>query len=186
MIALATGGHAAAPKPQLTDPKGDAIGAQATTDIVSAAWNATGHVRKVAKHLTVTINLAGAPSKTAPFAYEASAEVAGCGEVRFSYTPGTVFAGLSGDSSLWIDCGPTDPTTGDNLLLLTGIKTSFGPKSITWTVTIKAMPKPAQHGSKWSGFRAAADIVDPVFGLMGTPDATSVDEGLGSTAWVLK
>lgn len=196
VAALAHGGSAAAPKPQIVDPAGDALGAQGTTDITSAVWSTTGTTsvskvrgKKVTTYrpskLVVTLNLAAAPSRSAPFSYEASAEVAGCGEVRFTYTPGTVFSTVLGESSLWIDCGPTDPTTGDNLLLIAGVSTNFTGNSISWSIGIKTMPKPVQVGSKWSGFRASADLIDPVFGLYGTRDIQSIDVGTGNGTWVL-
>src|SRR3712207_7161230 len=43
------------------------------------------------RRLVVTLNLAGAPSTSAPFSYETSAEVAACGQIRFVYTPGTAY-----------------------------------------------------------------------------------------------
>ena len=187
---------AAAPKPQVVDAKGDSPGGVGTADITSARWSTTGDTtvskvrgKKVTTYtprkLVVSVSLAAAPTSNPPFAYEAAAEVAGCGGVRFTYTPGTVFSELLGDSSLWIDCGEPDQT-GSTLLLIPGVDTAIKGSTITWTVSIKMLPKPVRVGSRWSEFRAAADVVEPVFGLYGTNYAKSLDEGTGAGSWVLK
>jgi hypothetical protein len=198
-VALSAGaGHAAAPKPQIVDAAGDAVGMQGTTDITSAVWSTTGDTvvtkvrgKKVTtytpKKLVATLNLAAAPTANPPLAYEVSADVAGCGEVRFTYTPGTAFGSVLGDSSLWLDCGSEPDETGSTLTLIPGIETKLGPKSIAWTVSIKTLPKEVRVGSKWAGFRAAVDVVEPVAGLYGTNLlGTPVDEGVGNGTWVLK
>jgi hypothetical protein len=190
-------GNAAAPKPQVVDPKGDAVGMQGTTDITSAVWGTTGDTvvtkvrgKKVTTYtprkLNVTVNLAAPPTASAPFAYEAAAQVAGCGEVRFTYTPGTVFGQVLGESSLWIDCGDVADETGSTLLLIPGVETAIKGNSLTWTVSIKMLPKAVRVGSKWSDFAVAADLIDPVMGLYGTNYLTSIDEAAGDVVWTLK
>jgi hypothetical protein len=73
------------------------------------------------------------------------------------------------------------------LLLISNATFELGPKSITWTVNIKSLPKAVKVGAKLSSFRAAVDIVDPVFGLQGTPDTgTPIDEGIGTGSWALR
>ena len=196
--AFAAPGGAAAPRPQVVDPAGDAVGGQGGMDITSAVWSTTGTTsvtkvrgRKVTTYtptkLVVTTNLAAAPTANPPMSYEMSAEVDGCGEVRFTWTPGTVFSELIGDSSLWVDCGEADPTTGDTLLLIPNVDMKIGAKSVTWTISLKMLPKNVRAGSRWSDFRAAVDVIDPVFGLYGTRDlGQSVDAGTGAGTWVLK
>jgi hypothetical protein len=199
-VATSAAGHAApAPKPQITDPAGDAKVPYASVDVVSALYRTTGETttrvvkgRKVTtytpKKLVVTLNLAGAPLTNPGAAYEVGSQVAGCGAMRFTYTPGTVTGQVLGDASVWLDCGEPDPTTGSSGTLLAGTAFTLGPKSITWTVTIKTLPKPVTVGSKLSDFRAAVDVVEPVFGLEGTnlfPGA-SIDEGLGTGTWTLR
>ncbi len=192
-------GNAAAPRPQVVDPAGDSIGNQGTADVVSATWRTTGDTtttrvrgRKVTRYtprkLVATINLAAAPTASPPLEYETSADVAGCGTVRFTYTPGTVGSQILGDGSLWIDCGDeTDPTTGDNLLLISGLEVQVGAKSLTWSISLKMLPKHVHVGSKVSAFSAAVHVVEPVFGLDGTTDTgTPLDEGVGDVTWVLR
>lgn len=196
-VVPATGNAAAAPKPQIVDAKGDAVGMQGTTDITSARWSTTGDTvvskvrgKKVTTYtprkLNVTIDLAAAPTQNAPFSYEATAQVAGCGEVRFTYTPGTVFSQLLGESSLWLDCGEEPDETGSTLMLIPGIDTTVKGTSLTWSVSIKMLPKEVRVGSKWSDFAASADLTDPVMGLYGTNYASSIDEAAGDVVWTLK
>jgi hypothetical protein len=201
LAALAAGAvpSSAAPtrKPQIVDPATDALGGQASTEIVSALWTTTGDTvttkyrgrTKTAytpRRLVVTLNLAGAPSTTAPFSYETSATVAGCGTIRFVYTPGTAYSQIVSNTFLWYDCGPTDPTTGDNLVLVPGVSTKLGAKSITWEYPIKALPKEFfKVGAPFTEFRAAVDAVDPVLGLYGTNLVQPIDEALGTGAWKL-
>lgn len=197
-VALSAVPSSAAPnkKPQIVDPAGDALGAQATTEIVSALWTTSGDTvtskvrgKKVTtytpRRLVVTLNLAGAPTTSGPFSYETSAQVAGCGEIRFVYTPGTAYSQIVSDTFLWYDCGPTDPTTGDNLVLVPGISTKIGAKSITWEYPIKALPKMFKPGVAFSDFRAAVDIVEPVVGLYGTNFVQPIDVATGSVVWKL-
>lgn len=199
VAATATGSNAvAAPKPQIVDAAGDAKVPHPPLDIVSALYKTTGDTvttivkkKKVVTYtprkLVVTLNLSGAPMTNPGVAYEVSSDVAGCGTVRFTYTPSTVFGQVLGDASIWVDCGEPDPTTGDTLLLMSNATFELGAKSITWTVNIKSLPKAVKVGAKLSGFRAAVDIVDPVFGLQGTPDTgTPIDEGIGAGSWALK
>ena len=197
-LALLATPSSAAPtkKPQIVDPV-DALGGQAGTEITSVLWTTTGVTettkvrgKKVTTYsprkLVVTLNLAGAPMTSAPFAYETAAEVAGCGTVRFTYTPGTVFGQVLGDSSLWYDCGPVDPTTGDTLVLVAGVSHKISGKSMTWEYPIKAFGKAVKVGAPVSDFTAAVDIVEPVFGLQGTTDTgTPIDGAASDVVWKL-
>lgn len=198
-VLAAAGPVSAAPtkKPQIVDAPGDAIGGQAGTEIVSVLWTTTGDttVTRVKgkkktvyqpRKLVVTMNLKGAPFTQPPFAYETSAEFAGCGTIRFTYTPGTVFGQLLGPASLWYDCGDPDPTTGDTLELVPNPTHKIGAKSITWEYPIKAFPKVVKAGVLVTEFRAAVDVVEPVFGLQGTTDTgTPIDGATSDAAWKL-
>jgi hypothetical protein len=197
----ATTGNALSPavvKPQVVDKRGDSVGNQGTADVVSAWWHTTGettttksHGRKVTtytpKKLVVTLSLAAAPTQSAPFDYETSAQVAGCGTVRFMYTPGTVFGQVLGNGTAWIDCGDETDPTGSNLMLIDNVDVAIGAKSVTWTVSLKSFPKHVRVGSKLSSFAAAVHVVDPVEGADGTTDTgTPLDEGAGTGTWVLR
>lgn len=187
-------GQAATTKPQIVDPPNDALGAQAGTEIVSVLWTTTGETvttkvrgRRVTqytpKKLVVTLNLAGAPLTTAPFSYETSAQVAGCGEVRFVYTPGTVYSRLVSDRFLWFDCGPGDSIQGPGLTLVPNVTTKFGAKSITWEHPIRSLGKSVKVGAPVTDFRAAVDVVDPVLGLYGTNQVQPIDVGTSTAVW---
>lgn len=191
-------GHAApTKKPQIVDPASDALGGQAGTEITSVLWTTSGETvttkvrgKKVTtytpRRLVVTMNLAGAPMTSAPFSYETSAEVAGCGTVRFVYTPGTVYSQLVSDKFLWYDCGPGDAISGPGLTLVPGVSTKIGPKSITWEYALKAFGKAVKVGAPVTTFAAAVHVVDPVIGLQGTPDTgTPVDGAASNVVWKL-
>lgn len=196
LTAVPVQGNAAAPKAQVVDAATDSLGGQGAAEIVSAVWSTTGQTtvtkfrgkKKVTyepKKLVVTLNLAGAPGD-APFSYEAAAEVAGCGQVRFTYTPGTVYSQIVSDSMLWYDCGEVDPTTGDTLTLVPDVTIKVGAKSLTWEYPIKAFPKSVRAGSVFTDFRVQADVIDPVLGLYGPGSfATPLDVGTGTGAWKL-
>lgn len=189
--------EAATKKPQIVDPAGDAIGTQPGTDVVSALWTTTGETvvtkvrgRRVTqytpKKLVVTLTLAGAPMTTAPFSYETSAQVAGCGSVRFVYTPGTAYSHLVSDRFLWYECGPGDAFQGPGLTLVPNVSTKIGPKSITWEYPIKAFGKSVKVGAPVTDFRAAVNVVDPVIGELGTNYVGEpIDEGTGTAVWKL-
>lgn len=193
---VAAPGEAVNKKPQIVDAATDAVGGQAGTEIVSALWTTTGETvvtkvrgRRVTqytpKKLVVTLNLAGAPSTSAPFSYETSAEVAGCGTVRFVYTPGTVYSQAQGDTFLWYDCGPGDPVQGPGLTLVTRVPAKVGAKSITWEYAIKAFGKGVKAGAPVTDFRAAVDALEPVFGLYGTNLVQPIDVATSTVVWKL-
>jgi hypothetical protein len=185
-------------KPQIVDAPNDAVGGQPQTEIVSALWTTSGttYTEKVRgkkrtvylpKMLVATVTLAGAPATTAPFTYETSAQVAGCGEVRFVYTPGTVYSGIISDRFLWYDCGPGDSISGPGLTLVPNVRMKVGAKSITWEYPIRALGTSVKVGAAVTEFRAAADVVDPVLGLyspgflLGTP----IDLATSDAVWKL-
>lgn len=198
VAATAAPGDAAPTKrPQIVDAPTDSLTSpQGGTEIVSALWTTTGDttVSKVRgkrvvtytpRKLVVTLNLAAAPLTNAPFAYETSAEFAGCGEVRFVYAPGTVYSQVVSDTFLWYDCGEYDPATDSSLTLVPGVRRTMGAKSITWEYAIKAFPKSIRAGVAVTGFRAAVDALEPALGLYGTNLARSLDEGTSDAVWKL-
>lgn len=187
-------GHAApTKKPQIVDAATDALGGQAGTEITSVLWTTSGETtttryrgKKVTtytpRRLVVTMNLAGAPMTTAPFSYETSADVAGCGTIRFVYTPGTVYSQIVSDTFLWYDCGPGDSVSGPGLTLVPGVSTKLGPKSITWEYPIKGFGKSVKVGAPVASFTAAVHVVEPVLGLDGTTDTDTPIDGASSDA----
>jgi hypothetical protein len=195
---LSSTAHAAAPKPQLLDPKGDSVGGVGTVDIVSALWRTSGETvttvvkgRKVVtpkpRKLIATLNLAAAPTAQPGLGYEVSANVAGCGNIRFTYWPGTVFGQVLGDGSFWNDCGDPGTTTTPGDTLIPGVQVTLGATSITWTLSFSQIPKPVKVGAKVTDFHAAVDVVEPVSGTI-SPGAFGVhlDEGSGTGSWILR
>jgi hypothetical protein len=184
VAATALPGEAVNTKPQVVDSATDSTGGQAGLEIVSALWTTTGDtvVTKVRGHRVTQYT----PLKSAPFYYETSASVAGCGTLRFTYNPGTVYSAVVSESFLWYDCGPGDDVQGPGLTLLTDVKMTFGAKSITWEYPIKALGKSVKVGAPVTEFSAITDVEEPVLGLYGPKDAAHpIDEGTGDVTWKL-
>jgi hypothetical protein len=188
LTAAAVPGHAAAPKPQIVDAPNDAVGGQAATEIVSALWSTTGDTvttkvrgkKKVVytpKKLVVTLTLAGAPA-TNPVGYRTAADIAGCGNVEFTYQSGTPGGSILGDAALWHDCG------SEETVLVAGVKHTVGATSITWEYPLKALG--AKAGAAVTGFVASVDVNEPVFGSDGTHNFdVHVDGAASTTVWKL-
>jgi hypothetical protein len=162
--------HAAsAPKPQITDPAGDANGvndqglglpvpSSATpidnsgADITSVLFQTTFVTKKVKKKtvkvpsgFTVTLNLSAAPAVQTDF--RVSATTAGCGSsgsVRFEYSTSVAQTGGSADCF-----GLTTNTA------YAGVTTAVKGSAITWTVPIKDFPV----GTVFSGLNASTRSV---------------------------
>src|SRR4051812_2481080 len=94
-LALTTTSHAAAAKPQLTDPKGDSPVAGA--DIVSAKFTSTfKRVRRVKTPtgFTLTLTLAAAPAKQVW--YQIQVAKADCPTFEFEYSTSSLGGGPAG------------------------------------------------------------------------------------------
>jgi hypothetical protein len=170
---------AAAPAPQIVDPSGDAVGSQASLDIVSVKFSTTGTTSVVKKgkkkitvytptKLVVTETLAAAPSATQSVRYRIQADIDGCGSFDLLY----VNAATGPDGSLFLSCpdGGSDPTAGGTLITTTP---KIAGSVMTWEFSLKMLPAEIKVGSAVSGFKAYTDVADPVFGLFGTGDGAS-------------
>ena len=182
-VALAAQGHAAV-KPQIVDPKGDALGAQAAYDIVSTTFSTigtgSGKAYKATK-LNVVLTLAAPPSKQAGSTYGVDATVAGCGYFNLSYTPGATL----GEGSVFTECGTPADETGSTATLI-----SLSPKvkgnTITWSMSVKSLPKPIKQGAVFSDLVAHASINEPVFGIIGPGVfGANIDDAAGTKSWKL-
>jgi hypothetical protein len=177
----------AAPKPQISDPKGDDVGMQAGTDIVSVTWSTTGtgSGRKyVPKKLVVTMTLAGPAISEPGLTYEVQAETGPCGVVGFTAeqgSPYSVATGLNG----WADFGSCLDPTGNAVELLT-IKTQGN--DIVWSWSIKQLPKELKLGTAFTSFEARVDPTNPVIPFPSNATATTlglIDKGTGAGPWKL-
>lgn len=190
-VALAAQGHAAV-APQIIDPKGDALGSQATYDVVSTTYSTVGtgkgRTYKPTK-LIVTLELAAPASTQAGSTYSVNATVAGCGYFNLSYTPGATL----GEGSLFTECGSPEDETGSTSTLIPLAPKAAG-NTITWNIGIKALPKPIKPGSMFSDLVAFTAFNEPVFGIigpgilgsdLGTPVTGNFDDAAGTKSWKL-
>jgi hypothetical protein len=188
---LATAGavpsHAAAPKPQIVDPKGDAAGNQPGADLVSVTYATTGvgsGRRYVPKKLVVTMTMAGDVVTTPGLTYEVQADTAPCGPVTFSAQQGSPYSQLFGVNG-WTDFGSCNDATGSNVELVT---VDVSGKTLTWKVSLKALPKELKVGTVLSAFEARIDPTNPLIPFPSNATGTTlglVDKGTGTGKWRL-
>ncbi len=177
----------AAPKPQISDAKGDAVGSQAGTDIVSVTWSTTGtgSGRKyVPKKLVVTMTLAGPAISQPGLTYETQAETGPCGTVTFTAEQGSPYSTAFGVNG-WADFGSCNDSEGSNVELLT-IATKGN--DIIWTWSIKQLPKELKLGTAFTNFEARVDPTNPVLPFPSNATGTTlglVDKATGPGPWKL-
>ena len=185
--AVAMPSHAA-PKPQITDAKGD--GPQPGVDIVSVLWSTTGTGsgrRYVPKKLVLTMTLAGDVLTNPGITYEASAVTTTCETVTFSAQQGTPYSAVVGVNG-WAEWGSCSKPTSDgdsNVELLT---VAVKGNTLTWTMPIKMLPKGLTLGTVFSDFEARVDPTNPVVPFPSSLTRTDMgllDIGTGTGTWKL-
>lgn len=181
----ATSSAAPTKVPQVKDAVGDAVGMQAGTDLVSVLYTTSGKGSGkgyVAKQLSVTLTLGGAalgPGTT----YEVEAATSDCGDVAFTYEPGTVYGealGLTG----WADWGDCFTDNGPDGVELLAPKVSGS--TITWTFSLKSTP--FKVGTVFTDFRARVDPSNPVVPFPSSVTNTElglIDSATGKGTWKL-
>ena len=113
-IALATSSLAAPTKvPQIKDATGDSVGSQSGTDIVSVLFSTAGLGTGRAyrpKQFKVTMKTAGPVLKQAGLTYEVEAKSSTCGDITFTFEPGSPYASALGVSgwAMWGSCPGSD------------------------------------------------------------------------------
>ncbi|HVE98343.1 MAG TPA: hypothetical protein VNA12_04110 [Mycobacteriales bacterium] len=184
LVALALPGHAAQ-APQISDAKGDAIGAQASMDVVSGTFATTGTGsgrRYRPTKLVVTLELAAPPSAGPGLTYEIGATTSTCGDVVFTYEPGTPYGALTGLHG-WADWG--DCVLGDDSAVEL-LAPKVAGSTISWSFGLKAAPKGLKVGSVFSEFVARVDPSNPVVPFPSSATRTDlglVDKGTGTGTW---
>jgi hypothetical protein len=189
-LVLATAAHAAPTTvPQIKDAPNDAVGGQAGMDIASVLFTTSGKGSGKAyqpKELSITMTLAGPVSSGPGLTYEVDAKTDTCGDVSFTYEPGTVYGTATGRTG-WAIWGSCENTAGDGSsveLLAPEVKGN----TITWTFSLKATG--LKVGSSFSSFAARVDPTNPVLpypshGDAGYTGAGLVDAATGSGTWKL-
>lgn len=161
VAAAAVPSHAAAPKPQIVDPKGDSLDTQAAHDVVSVLFTQTKK-SGVPKGFTVAMTLAAPPSEMPGITYVISAETGSCGTFEINYSPVT---GLMGRDQTTMPCGAPG-TTGDPYTIISGGPVVKG-STVTFSYSRKGLPKELQKGDLMTDLRVRVDYNDPVFGIFG-------------------
>lgn len=156
VAALALPGHAAGPAPQIADASGDAAVPQGSVDIVSGTF-ATSGLGKGKDYrptkLIVSMTLAEAPNAGPGLTFEIGATTSTCGDVLFTYEPGTPYSAVVGVNG-WADWGDC----GEAVLLMPKVTGN----TITWSFGLKQVPKGLKVGTVFSDFVARVDPSNPV------------------------
>ncbi|HEV2890503.1 MAG TPA: hypothetical protein VGX28_09010 [Frankiaceae bacterium] len=196
LVAVAAFSTPAGAKPfAYDDAKGDMpVGG---VDIVSVSYATTGTTtttkvrgRKVTTYtptqLVVTLALADVPVEQPGLKYKVEANVEGCGTFALAYAPGTVYAGISGPSTLFLGCGSSDPVAGEGQILFP--KFSKDGNKLVWTLSLKTLPKNVRAGSVFTGHNASVDVVEPILGVQGleeTGGPALLDSATSTATWTL-
>ena len=149
LLVLGTGhAQAAPPKPQVVDPVGDAVGTK-SQDIASVLFRTEGPSRY--RVLKVTMTLGGDVMKQAAvFNYEVDARVT-CGDVSFSFSPGTPYETVTHLNG-WV----TSSCGGDSQDLVT---VAVDGQTITWELALD--PTVFKKGTAFTDFVARVDPAQP-------------------------
>ena len=172
--------------PQIKDPAGDAAGGQAGTDIVSVLFTTGGKgsgKRYVPKSFTVTMTLAGAPLSGPGLTYEVHASTDKCGDISFTYEPGTPYENVTGLNG-WADWGSCDNQAGDgNVELLT---VQVEGSKLVWEFGYKAIS--LKVGAKLSDMKAYVDPSNPAVPFPASANGGPfgvVDVATGTGTWTV-
>lgn len=190
VAATATTSSDAAPKPQLTDPKGDAVGGQAGTDIVSVTYATTGTGSGrayVPKKFTVTMVLAGDVITQPGLTYEIDALTDNCGEVTFSAQNGSPYSQITGVNG-WADWGSCTKPGTDGPSALELIPVAVKGNTLVWSFPMKSLPENLERGTLFSDFEARVDPTNPVLPLQSSTTGSAlglIDKGVSKAAWKL-
>lgn len=186
-LLLATAAHAAPTKvPQVEDPAGDAVGAQPGTDIVSVLYTTAGRgtgKAYVPRQLVVTLTLAGPVATNPGLTYEVEATTDTCGDVAFTFEPGTPYSEVVGVNG-WADWGTCTSSSGDGgVELITAIVKG---DSVVWTFGLRSTP--LELGTEFTEFRARVDPSNPVVPLPSSTTGTElglIDGATGNGSWTV-
>jgi hypothetical protein len=186
-VALATTAHAGPTRtPQIKDPAGDANGGQAGTDITSVLFSTAGKgsgKRYAPKMFTVTMTLAGPPLAGPGLTYEVHATTSTCGDIDFTYEPGTPYENVTGANG-WAEWGSCDNQAGDsNIELLT---VTVDGNKLVWEFGYKAIG--LKVGTVFSDMKAFVDPSNPVIPLpssAGAGELDVLDVATGAGTWTV-
>ena len=179
---LATSGHAAAPTPQIVDPKGDALGMQAGTDVESVLFAPTRTGSKVTG-FTVTMTLGAPPVREPGVLYRVYGAHSACGS--FQMSSATTLA-LVEQNQVYMTCGTTPSETGDgSFYTIINVSPKTVGNTLVWTFKRKMFPKEMQAGTM-SELEAFVTLADPVMGILNAADfvpQSAIDHAVGTASF---
>lgn len=176
-VALPAG---AAPKPQVVDPKGDALDRSTAHDVVSVLFTRTKTASGAG--FQVQLTLAGPQSSVPGVNYAISARTEECGEFTINWAPG---GPVIKRSQVTMPCGEPSETTGDPYTILNVPPTVKG-NVLTWKFKRKMFPKELQDGEVFSDLAVNVQQNDPLTSILGPSAFTSLadyDVARGTTAF---
>jgi hypothetical protein len=188
-LALATAAYAGpTTTPQIKDPPGDAVGSQAGTDIVSVLFTTSGTGRGkayVPKLFSVTMTMAGPVMDGPGLTYEVDAKTDTCGDLSFTYEPGTPYGKAFGPNG-WAQWGSCTNTAGDGSIELMSVAAAGN--KITWEFGMKAIG--LKPGTVFKDFVARVDPSNPLLpypshGDVGMTGLGLIDAATGTGSWKL-
>jgi hypothetical protein len=174
-VVLATSSHAAA-KPQIVDPKGDAVGGVSGTDIQSVLFQSKRKGK--GGTLTITLTLDAPANRTPGVLYRVFGNQSRCGGFQFS---SAATLALIEQNQVYMSCGEPDATTGTPSTIINVTPDTVGNKLI-WTVGIRELPDEMQSGTM-TDLQAFVTPAEPVFGIINTADevpAAAFDSAVGT------
>jgi len=158
-------------------------------DIRSVTYSTLGKGKGkayVPSTLVASLTLSAPPVDQAGVGYEVAAQVEGCGDLIFSYTPGTVASAVLGEALLFVGCGGAGDPTGSDAQILTP-KFAVTGATLTWSMALKAMPKQIRAGAILDSLVSRVDVVEPAFGTRPVGAAPALlDTAMTDQTWTIR
>lgn len=163
--------------PQIVDPKGDAKGMQAGTDIESVTF-APIRAGRTVTGLTVTMALGAPPVRQPGVLYRVSGDHSGCGSFQIS---SAATLGPVEQNSVYMTCGTSPSAAGGGTYTIVDVSPKTIGSSLVWTLKLRMLPKEMRKGTM-SDLQAFVAMAEPVFGIANTADfvpETAIDHAVG-------
>ena len=162
IAAAAVPSQAAAPTPQVVDPKGDALDTQAAHDVVSVLFTQTKKAG-VPTGFTVAMTLAGPQTTTPGVNYVISGQTANCGLFSINWAPaGPVIA----RDQVSMECGAPSEVDGSPYTIINVAPVAKG-NTLTWSFKRKMFPKELQKGDTFTDLAVNVQQNEPVTSIIG-------------------
>lgn len=181
--AVASPSWAGAPKPLVTDARGDARVLGADFDITSATITTTGVTKRAGSKVVYTptslvasVTVAGTPSRQpgSTVTFYAATSACDSGELVWTWRPGNL---ALGEGELLVDgCGSSSTATGGAFEFI-GVDVSVSGRTLSWKSRLKDFQGDLPLGSTFTAFRVYTDQNEPVTNYYGT--GIGHDEDLG-------